>query len=553
MQTRATRSSSWNRGVTGAAIGLLFLPALGCSGEGGDPAPAIAAGAGVAQAWEALIAESEGPVADSWSERTGTPRTVYGALSAPLPSVSERDARGYFASRAALFRMRGDLDDLALSGDTSSPLGRHFSFRQHYEGVPVHGADVKIHFNDEGRVIALHSEYVPELALDTVEPRLDAQAAIEAARAVLPEDDGGEAGEPPESELTVLTSDEGAALAYRVVLTGGGGESWQTFIDAGSGEPIGAPRDINRYVNGTGQVYVVNAIVATHNNALVDGNDSAAAVPAGAYTTVTLQGLTGTGYLDGQYASSADSSNRAFSGANSFIYNRQSTAFSETMGYYYLDYAERYIQSLGFANVNNRQQVFAANKYKKDNSFYTPGTKKISYGTGGVDDAEDAEVILHEYGHSIQDNQVPGFGSSAQGGAMGEGFGDYWAATVGAQFSGGFQDTCVAEWDAVSYSSTNPPCLRRVDGAKHYPENYVGQVHSDGEIWSAALWQIRSAIGAALADKVVLQAHFLVPANGTFSDGSNALVTAAINLGYSAANVSTIRTILQNRGFTVTA
>ena len=44
-----------------------------------------------------------------------------------------------------------------------------------------------------------------------------------------------------------------------------------------------------------------------------------------------------------------------------------------------------------------------------------------------------------------------------------------------------------------------PPCLRRLDGTKHYPEAIVGEVHDDGEIWSAALWQIRGAIGAANA------------------------------------------------------
>jgi len=54
------------------------------------------------------------------------------------------------------------------------------------------------------------------------------------------------------------------------------------------------------------------------------------------------------------------------------------------MGYYYLDYAERYIQSLGFTNVNNRQQVFGVNRLKADNSFYSPQTKEISYGVGVV-------------------------------------------------------------------------------------------------------------------------------------------------------------------------
>jgi hypothetical protein len=88
---------------------------------------------------------------------------------------------------------------------------------------------------------------------------------------------------------------------------------------------------------------------------------------------------------------------------------------------------------------------------------------------------------------------VPGFGATAEGGAMGEGFGDYWAATVGAQQSNGFQDTCVADWDAVSYSRAVPPCLRRMDAAKHYPENIVNEVHADGEMWSATLWRIRGA------------------------------------------------------------
>ena len=135
---------------------------------------------------------------------------------------------------------------------------------------------------------------------------------------------------------------------------------------------------------------------------------------------------------------------------------------------------------------------------------------------------------------------------------MGEGFGDYWAATVTAQLSNGFQDTCIAEWDATSYSSTTPPCLRRLDSTKLYPGGIVGQPHADGEIWSAALWQIRGAIGAAQADKAIMQHHFLIPANATFDMAANALVTAALSLGYTTTEIDSIRSILQARGFTVT-
>jgi hypothetical protein len=146
---------------------------------------------------------------------------------------------------------------------------------------------------------------------------------------------------------------------------------------------------------------------------------------------------------------------------------------------------------------------------------------------------------------------VPGFGATAEGGAMGEGFGDYWAATVGAQQSNGFQDTCVADWDAVSYSRAVPPCLRRMDSAKHYPENIVNEVHADGELWSATLWRIRGALGAQRADRLVIQSHFLLASRANFADGANALVSAATNLGYTAAEIDAVRGALRDRGFAV--
>ena len=116
----------------------------------------------------------------------------------------------------------------------------------------------------------------------------------------------------------------------------------------------------------------------------------------------------------------------------------------------------------------------------------------IRFGTGGVDDAEDAEVIFHEYGHAIQDEQVPGFGSSPEAGAIGEGFGDYWAVTVSdVRRTTASTSACVADWDSVSYTSgpSALPAARRRQQA--YPEDLIGEVHADGEIWSRALWDIR--------------------------------------------------------------
>lgn len=498
--------------------------------------------------WEVFAAKSTAPVAVTWSARTGTPDSMYGAFTA-AGEANERLARQFLSDNAELFAMRRDVADLELVRAIETPLGRHYAFAQTYKGVPVYAAEVSVHYDRSGRVVAVNNLYLPAIEIDSVVPAIDVAEAIAGAEfRVAPM---SRLSFDSEAELVIFDHAGTARLAWRIV-TPTGRQTWQAFVDARDGALLGQPTDINRYVNGTGQIFNISAVVATRNNTLRDNNDAASAVPSSAYSTATLQGLAGSGYLDGTYASSSRTKKRSFNASNTFNFDRSQLGFSETMGYYFIDYAQRYIQSLGFTNVNNRQQVFSANGTNQDNSFYSPSTKALTFGTGGVDDAEDAEVILHEYGHSIQDNQKPGFGSGNEAGAMGEGFGDYWGSSVGAQTSAGFQDTCVMDWDATSYSSANPPCLRRVDTSKHYPENVVGQVHADGEIWSAALWQIRGAIGAAKADKVILQHHFLINANATFNQAANALVTAAINLGYTATEVQSIRQILTNRGFSVT-
>ncbi len=370
-----------------------------------------------------------------------------------------------------------------------------------------------------------------------------------------PKDDEPTGDLPSPSTRLVMYAESGTpTLAWEVTVPTHG-PTWQVFVHAQKGTIVAPVRDLNRYVNGTGQIFKVNAIVASGINTLTDQSDAAAAVPTNAYSMVILPGLVGNGLLDGPYASSSLTKRRVTSNNHSFVYDRSSNGFSETMGYYYLvDFAQRYIQSLGFTNVNNRQQAFAVDRYKEDNSFYTLKSRDITLGLGGVDDAEDADVIVHEYGHAIQDDIVPGFGSTPEAAAMGEGFSDYWAGTVNEQHwpVSGPRSACLASWDASSYDSAIPPCLRRLDSTKLYPQSVVGESHDDGEIWSAALWQIHNQLGAALADIVIIQRHFLLPANATFNVAANVLATAAITLNYKTMKVDTIRVILRARGFTVT-
>ena len=293
------------------------------------------------------------------------------------------------------------------------------------------------------------------------------------------------------------------------------------------------------------QVFAPNPVADLGIQTLTDQKDadyfSADPTLARAYHRVTLTDLDGSGTLSGAYAKVVSETGKAAVNTGSgFVYTRDQDQFEQTMGYYWVTQAQRYIQSLGFGStlpaVNKRQQLLRINQFGGDNSFYREGTGKltITFGKGGVDDGEDAEVIVHEYGHSVQDNQVPGFGSTPDAGAVGEAFGDYLAVTVSEHFAPTPDEPCVADWDSTSYTSTVPHCLRRVDGNKHYPEDLVGEVHADGEIWSRALWDIHKSLGARLADTIIIRAQFAFTPDISMPDAARATIATAGLYGTSA-------------------
>jgi hypothetical protein len=308
---------------------------------------------------------------------------------------------------------------------------------------------------------------------------------------------------------------------------------------------------------GIGSVFVPNPVQSLGNESLTDQKDADAAVPAAAYHDVTLTNLDGSGFLRGDFANVvSETGDPAFSPTNTFRYTRHQDEFEQVMAYYWVTQAQRYIHSLGFGEtrrpVNDQPQAVRINQFGQDNSFATDHPKdELRFGKGGVDDAEDAEVILHEYGHAIHFAQNFSF-ASEQAGAISEGFGDYWAVTVSDVVSRslGVPEReplpCVADWDSTSYTSTVPHCLRRVDTDLHFPADLNGKVHHDGQIWSRALWDIRQALGNVRADTIILQGSFDFPGT-TMPDLANRTVAAAQQL-YGTAAANAVRKAFADRG-----
>lgn len=306
---------------------------------------------------------------------------------------------------------------------------------------------------------------------------------------------------------------------------------------------------------GSGQVFLPNPVADLQDQTLTDQKDANYAALQPAYHIVELTNLDGSGYLRGDWANiRSETGDPAFSSTNTFIYTRDDDRFEQVMAYYWVTEAQKYIQSLGFGStlrpVNMESQDIRINQLGYDNSFSWDKKDYLRFGKGGVDDAEDAEVILHEYGHAILDSQSTpfgAFGASPEAGAIHEGFGDYWAVTVSDVIAPTADPACVADWDSVSYTSGTPHCLRRVDTNLHYPEGLNGRVHHDGQIWSRALWDIRNALGHVQADTIILEAHFSFPNDASMPEAAAEVVNAAQDL-YGSAVADVVRSVFEARG-----
>src|SRR4051794_4513805 len=329
--------------------------------------------------------------------------------------------------------------------------------------------------------------------------------------------------------------------------------------------PAGAVKGGSGSDTGTARIFMVNPVQSSGDQGLTDQNDSATAVPAGDYTVAQLRNLDGSGYLRGDWGS-VDSATRppAYSPNNTFLYNRAQDQFEQVMAYFWVNQAQEYLQSLGFGTtypgIVHQSFDVKIDQYGGDNSYQTDKPYRVRLGKGGVDDAEDAEVIVHEYGHAVHASQVPGFGQSEEAGSIGEAWGDYFAVSVGLAAASQYgwpvkaDPSCPIDWDSTSYTDA-PHCIRSFHTDMTVADE-TGEVHHDGQIWSQALWEIREAyaglhLSSARWDTTLVASQFDYAPDTSFAAAARATYLTALQRdGQKAAAV--VRQKFAARGITFT-
>ncbi|MDD2999478.1 MAG: M36 family metallopeptidase, partial [Candidatus Riflebacteria bacterium] len=127
---------------------------------------------------------------------------------------------------------------------------------------------------------------------------------------------------------------------------------------------------------------------------------------------------------------------------------------------------------------------------------------------------------------------------SGESGAINEGQADYFACTV-------TDDPLLGEW---AVAKMGKPYLRILENDLHYPQDIQGEVHADGKIWGAVLWDIRKALGKDVSDMLIYKSHFYL--NGSrpkFIDAYNALVTADKNV-FEGKHLAELEAVFAKRG-----
>ncbi len=215
-------------------------------------------------------------------------------------------------------------------------------------------------------------------------------------------------------------------------------------------------------------------------------------------------------YLENKFARVADYmppyNGRAVVKTPLFDYTRKSNEFKEVMALYHISNLQVYMNSIGLDSLVPYQLKVDAHSGTGDvSSFtYSPDTL-LNFGLGGVPDAEDADVIVHEYTHAISHSLNPAGITGTERRALEEANCDIIAATYSREYAP-FNWRYMFNWDAPNPVTNGQFPFwsgRNANSNKKY-SNKNGDFYSDSEIWSSAILDIGEEVNREMLTKLLL-------------------------------------------------
>ncbi|HEX8649218.1 MAG TPA: M36 family metallopeptidase [Pyrinomonadaceae bacterium] len=533
-------------------------------------------------------------------------------LSAPQSDAPDQIARNFLRAQARLFALSdAAITNLKLNKEDNDRGTTFLDYSQRIGGYKVFEGNVQVVVSRNGEVLSVREGFLVTNQKVNLKPTLtEAQGIARAfehagrtvgqsfvrtqARANRSEFSSFanplRAGyEDVLSELNVLRVGGATHLAWHVYAEVGPDEWYEMLVDARTGELL---LRSNLYVfEAQGTVYTEDPDAGPRTLVSFVGDTTINTTAGWMGTSTVTTGNNVEAYLDTNADNAPDANNgtnlsngHAYAPDQNFTFPFSTTVDPRTQQaavvtnlFYFNNIMHDFSYRLGFTETARN---FQTNNYGRGGlgadsvraeaqdgsgtnnaNFATPPDGQrprmqqylFTAPTPDRDSSLDSDVVFHEYGHGIS-NRLIGNGSTAlqgtQSGAMGEGWSDYWACTIN-------NDGVMGEYVTLNNTRGIRRAAYTVPAATvhdSYADVCAGgcEVHNDGEVWASALWDLRTQLGAAITDNIVLNGMKFTPTRPSFLNARDGILQADQNL-YGGANRCTIWTVFARHGMGVSA
>ncbi|MEO0469554.1 MAG: T9SS type A sorting domain-containing protein [Bacteroidota bacterium] len=403
---------------------------------------------------------------------------------------------------------------LRLKTHRSTAVADYYHFQQFYGGTPIFEKGIKCVVAKNGKVYSLldqlfrFDQVVESRALINHEQISDQIVAKFAA-------------EPSRMQDCYVAEGSMIRAAVHVHVQSPDASADELLIDPNSGRTLMRRADAAFFANGDttgrGRVFRPDPLTKAgqfYGMPITDNNDAHDAVFESLMDTVILKDITyenGVFKLVGPYVSVEDigpfPNTPSTSIDGDFFFGRDEQGFEDIMVYYHIDTFHRYVASFGYTNLRTNDSPLSVDSHGKgssDQSSFTinGGDPYLLFGDGGVDDAEDADVIIHEYGHALSYAASPGTLSGQERRGLDEGLADYFAAIYSANINT-FDAENIFNWDGHNEFWQG----RIVNSNAEYPPQSTS-IYAYGEIWASVMMKIRDDLGSDVTDQLQIEALY---------------------------------------------
>jgi Zn-dependent metalloprotease len=532
-------------------------------------------------------------------------------LSAPQSDTADNIARGFLKQHASVFALSGaDVASLAVTGEDNDQGTTFLKYVQTIGGIKVFEGGVQVVVSKYGEVLNVREGFLVSGQTVGLKPAVSETQGIAKAfeysgKAVFPsfaeiytrasKREMSQFANPIStenadvlSELNVVRIGDAARLAWHVYADVGKNAWYETLVDAQTGELL---LRHNLYLDAAqGTVYTQDPGKGARSLVSFDGDTTINTAAGWMGTSTVTTGNNVEAYLDTDANNAPDPNNGAgLSNGHASAANQDFTfPFSTTVDprtqqaavvtnlFYFNNIMHDFSYGLGFTETsgnfqtNNFSRGGTGNDSVQAEAQDGSGTNNANFATPPEgqrprmqqflftapnpdrDSSVDSDVVFHEYGHGISNRLIGNGGtglSGTQSGAMGEGWSDYWSITIN-------NDGAVGEYVVNSAVGIRRAAYTVPAAAVHDSYADVGaggfEVHNDGEVWAATLWDLRTQLGKTITDRLVLNGMKFTPTRPSFLNARDGILQADQNLN-AGANRCAIWTVFARHGMGVSA